>query len=181
MIAADRRDDRRRRMAHHIGRVRAAACAHFDDGYVRRIVREQAERRRRQRLEIGEPLRPPPDVGQHIRQRLVLDQPPRDTDALVHTDQVRRGEDVHGQSRRLGHRPDERAGRSLAVRARDVDRPRNPILRITQLNQRLANMRRAECRRDTPAGRIPEPVKFSCNNSGVAQDESVSSHSLSTF
>ena len=83
MVAADRRDGAGGGTRHDVGGVCCPTCPDLDDGKVGAMMREQAEGRSRQRLEIGEVFRAPPDVGQHISKLAILHQVSRDADALV--------------------------------------------------------------------------------------------------
>src|SRR6266849_479204 len=85
-------------------------------------------------LEIGDGL---PGIGalaflEQDRERLLVDEPPVEPDALVEVHQMRLGEDVDAVTRRLERGAQESDGRALAVGAGDMHDRRQMLVRIAE-------------------------------------------------
>ena len=124
VVEADRRDHRQRGR-HDVGRVEAAAKAGLEHGDADLRVGERERAQGERRLEEGATR-----AGRHGRnaREALRDCRGRgraavDPDALAVVDEMRRGEEAGAPADPAQHALEERRGRALAVRPRDVDRP----------------------------------------------------------
>ena len=137
MVQRHRSDHRNRWRLEHIGAVVAAAQAHLDDADIGGGAGEGLEGQGRGDLEEADRLARIgglDHIGQLV-QRLVADQGPGDADAFGEAHQVRRGQHMHLQARRLADGAHEGAGRALAVGAGDVDHLAHAPLGMTERGQ----------------------------------------------
>jgi hypothetical protein len=134
VVERHRRDNGGERALDHVGGIEPAAEAHFEQQHVGRVAREQQKRRRGLDLEHGDRLRPvdglafpqrPSEVIIGHQHAATLAAEP---EALVETDEMRRGVDVDAQRRGFEDRAHERDGGALAVGAGDVDHRRQAPL-----------------------------------------------------
>ena len=134
VVDAERGDPAHRRTVDDVGGIQPAAEADLDDARIGWGPRESEEGGRgghleEARLDVGADVE---DLFEQRGQRLVLDQAAGDADALVEADQVRAGESVDLVTRGLQPGAQERAGRSLAVGAGDVEHGRQRVLRAAE-------------------------------------------------
>ena len=130
MIDRHRRDDAHKRPLDHIGGVEPAAEPDFEKQDVGRVAREQQKRRRGLDLEYRDRRVAVPGFafGQRLGQRGIVDElaaaVAADAEALVETDQIGRGIDMHALAGRFQDRAHEGDGRAFAVGAGDMDQRR---------------------------------------------------------
>ncbi len=145
VVERDRRDRRDQRIVDDIGGVVAAAKPDLEQGEVGRMAREEEDRRRggdlelRDRRAVVDAL----DLEERLDQRVLADEAAAagaaEPDALMETDEMRRGVDMGRLPRRLDHGAEEGGGRSLAVGAGDVDDRRQAPLGMPEPRQEHAH------------------------------------------
>ena len=146
VIERDRGDRRGRRMLHHVGGVMPSAEADFEHAEIGGHPGEQHECRRHQHFENGDRRAGVDlfDLGKGCFQRGVIHDLASKPDALVEAYQMRRGEHMHAQARRLADGAQEGAGAALAVGAGDMDHRRQPKLGVVEQPQQPVQPDRAE-------------------------------------
>ena len=141
MVDAERGDAAHRRRRDDIGRIESSAQPDLDDAIVGGYGRKGKESRRRRHLEKAcvQPFRDVEDFAKQGGERRVVDQGARQSDALVEPDEVRAGIGVDPAPLRLQYGAQIGAGRSLAVGPRDMEGPRQPVLRIAEARAQLGD------------------------------------------
>ncbi len=141
MIVAQLGDGADQRRRDDVGRVEPAAEPDLDDRGIGWGAGESEEGGGGGRLEeaqlhaVGGVER----LGEQGGQRLIVDQPPGEADALVEADQMRAGIDMRREARRLDRRAQKGAGRALAVGPGDVEDRRQALLGIAELGEQRRN------------------------------------------
>ncbi len=137
MVDRNRRDDRHGGCVDHVGRVQTPAQPDLEQRVIRRRARKGQQTRDGRDLEIGDVFATVLNVTfvQNFGQVILGNQFTRQTDAFMKPCQMRRRIGVHGFPRTFQSRADHGLGRSLAVRARDMDHGRQVVLRIAKRTQ----------------------------------------------
>ncbi len=123
MVEPQLRDAADDRGGDDIGRIEPAAEPDLDDADIRRDAGEGEEGGGGGDLEEAgaDAFGDVEHLGEQFGQRRIVDQGAGEADALVEADQVRAGVDMRLEAGGLGGGADERASRSLAVGAGDMD------------------------------------------------------------
>ena len=161
MVVAELGDAADQRRLDDVGRVEPAAQPDLDDAGVGGRAGEGEKGGGGGRLEEAQLHRAGrfEHLGQDGGQRLILDQPPGEADALVEADEMRAGIDMGLEPRRLQRGAQEGAGRALAVGAGDVEDGRQRPLRDCRASRASAEMRSSP-RMSPPGERPRQPVEL---------------------
>jgi hypothetical protein len=122
VVQAEAGDSAHQRPFDHVGRVEPTAQSDFDDAGVGGGASKGEEGHRSGHLEEArfDFIARVEHFGEQSGEEIILDQLAGEADAFVEPHQVRAGENMTGEARRLDCGAEEGAGRAFAVGAGDV-------------------------------------------------------------